>query len=264
MQKALGVYTNFSESSVVVGNAFGSTGDDGRESGTIGDVQALLDEGVYVSMLLGDADYNCGWYGGFGVANAINASGWDVAGFANVSTADGVVHGETRQAGSYAFTRVFYSGHEIPFYQPLLALTLFNRTISGVALADGTTNVSAHKTYRTSGDAYPGLREGNSTVQWSVVDASATYNTSTHVPNAASNKSSSDADAAAAKGRRAAAVLLDTRARATKSMAGRSGGNGGRSSGRKTGLMPQFETLLRKSSAGRTRVPVPVVRTQRA
>lgn len=55
VQAAIGAYQNFSEFSGTVGNSFGSTGDDDRESNTIEDVRKLLDDGVQVVMYAGDA-----------------------------------------------------------------------------------------------------------------------------------------------------------------------------------------------------------------
>lgn len=55
VQAAIGAYQNFSESSNTVGTAFGSTGDDDRMSGTIGDVRKLIESGVQVVMYFGDA-----------------------------------------------------------------------------------------------------------------------------------------------------------------------------------------------------------------
>lgn len=53
---AIGAFVNFSESSAYVGTAFGSTGDDDRESGTIEAVRELIAQGVYVVSYAGDAD----------------------------------------------------------------------------------------------------------------------------------------------------------------------------------------------------------------
>lgn len=53
---AIGAFVNFSESSSYVGTAFGSTGDDDRESGTIEAVRELISQGVYVVSYAGDAD----------------------------------------------------------------------------------------------------------------------------------------------------------------------------------------------------------------
>jgi carboxypeptidase C (cathepsin A) len=58
VQKAIGAYQNFSTSSRTVSSAFGNTGDDDRESGTIEACQKLLDAGIQVMLYYGDA-YIC-------------------------------------------------------------------------------------------------------------------------------------------------------------------------------------------------------------
>lgn len=55
VQKAIGAYQNFSESSGTVSAAFANTGDDDRPSGTIAACQKLLDAGVQVTLYYGDA-----------------------------------------------------------------------------------------------------------------------------------------------------------------------------------------------------------------
>ena len=55
VQAAIGAYQNFSEYSGTVGNAFGNTGDDDRESATIENVRKLLEAGVQVLLYFGDA-----------------------------------------------------------------------------------------------------------------------------------------------------------------------------------------------------------------
>jgi carboxypeptidase D len=61
VQKAIGAYTNYSDSSSTVGSAFSATGDDDREDGTVEAVRKLVEQGVYVVMYAGDADYICNW-----------------------------------------------------------------------------------------------------------------------------------------------------------------------------------------------------------
>lgn len=53
---AIGAFVNFTESSDYVGDAFGSTGDDDREDGTLEAVRDLVSQGVYVVQYAGDAD----------------------------------------------------------------------------------------------------------------------------------------------------------------------------------------------------------------
>lgn len=91
-----------------------------------------------------------------------------------------------KQSANFAFSRVYHSGHEVPFYQPLLSLEMFERVLAGVDLATGKTVVrgaGASGSYATVGTAKSTFREGNSTMQWEVLDPNATYNTTTNAPN---------------------------------------------------------------------------------
>lgn len=181
VQAAIGAYVNFTEGSESVWNAFSSTGDDGRIANTIEDLGKLIAQGVSVVMYAGDADYNCNWLGGQEVASMVEAPGYCNAGYVNITTDDGVVHGQVRQAGKFAFVRIYESGHEVPFYQPVVALSMFERVINGYDVATG--KVKANSRYKTVGPTESTYREGNSTIQWDVVDSSATYNTTTNEPN---------------------------------------------------------------------------------
>ncbi|KAK7515093.1 carboxypeptidase S1 [Phyllosticta citriasiana] len=181
VQEAIGAYQNFSEASDAVGNAFGTTGDDGRRMNSIQDVRNLLDASVQVVMYFGDADYNCNWLGGQVCADEIAASGYDAAGFVDLVTSDNVTHGQVRQAGLYSFVRIYESGHEVPFYQPLASLALLERALAGKDIATGATHVTPD--YLTKGSPTSDYREGNATVQMQVLPSNATYNTTTNAPN---------------------------------------------------------------------------------
>jgi len=181
VQSAIGAYQNFSESSSTVSTAFGTTGDDGRELNTVEDMRKLLDQGVTVMMYTGDADYNCNWLGGEVVSNEVNAPGFSSAGYVNVTTSDNIVHGQVRQAGAFSFVRIYDAGHEVPFYQPLVSLEIFKRAISNKDIATG--RKRAEGNYKTVGTAKSTYREGNSTVQFQVLNTTATYNTTTNGPN---------------------------------------------------------------------------------
>jgi carboxypeptidase D len=198
VQAAIGAYVNFTESSTPVGNAFGSTGDDDRLIGTVAALQKLHAQGVPIVMYHGDADYNCNWLGGQVVSNHVGAPGFSSAGYTNISTADGLVHGQVKQSGDFAFVRIYESGHEVPFYQPLAALQLLNRTLHRVDIATGKTAVTS--SYKTTGPKLSTFIEGNSTIQFSVVPPDTIYNTTTNAPN---NYTASTADSHKAKTRRA-------------------------------------------------------------
>ena len=75
---------------------------------------------------------------------------------------------------------------EVPFYQPEIALAIFERAIAGLDIATGLINVTSG--YRTVGTPTSDYREGNATVQFEVVNTNTTYNTTTNEPNPSSKK----------------------------------------------------------------------------
>lgn len=189
VQKAIGAFTNFTQGNGnlglgIVGTAFTDTGDDSRDDGVIAALQSLLKQGTRIMSYVGDADYNCNWIGNLAVSNEVNATGFSQAGFENITTSDGIVHGVVKQSGPYGFVRVYESGHQVPFYQPLTGLTLFSRLINGKDLATGNENAAAG--YLSVGPAVSTYHEGNATVVWEVLDSDATYNTTTNMPNPSS------------------------------------------------------------------------------
>ncbi|KAF2145885.1 uncharacterized protein K452DRAFT_219517 [Aplosporella prunicola CBS 121167] len=183
VQSAIGAFQNFSSFSPAVSTAFSGTGDDDRRMGTIEAVQTLLRQNVYVVLYFGDADFNCNWLGGLAVADEIAAPGYADAGFADLVTSDNVTHGQVRQAANFAFVRVFESGHEVPFYQPLASLELFERALADRDLVTGKEVVG--EAYLTKGPKTSDFREGNRTVQFKVLPEGARYNTSLDAPDPA-------------------------------------------------------------------------------
>ncbi|APA10658.1 hypothetical protein SS1G_12499 [Sclerotinia sclerotiorum 1980 UF-70] len=183
VQAAIGAFQNFTTGSNAVGNAFASTGDDDREAGTIEAVRALLTQGVYVAMMAGDADFNCNWLGGEVISQEVNAPNFSQAGYTNISTSDSIVHGQVKQSGLFSFSRIYESGHEVPFYQPLAALEIFQRVISRLDIETGLISIDANKTYLSVGTEKSTYREGNKTIQFEVLPAGSTYNTTLNGPN---------------------------------------------------------------------------------
>ncbi|KAI1092402.1 carboxypeptidase S1 [Rostrohypoxylon terebratum] len=179
LQSAIGAFINFTGNNVVY-EAFDNTGDDSREMGTIEDIRYLLSKGITVAIYAGDADYNCNWLGGEAVAEEIAAPGFSKAGYVDIVTSDNITHGQVKQAGKFSFTRIYESGHEVPFYQPLAALEYFERAIKGHDIQTG--RVPVHEKYLTKGTPKSTYRQGNATVQWDVLPANATYDTTTNQP----------------------------------------------------------------------------------
>jgi len=115
------------------------------------------------------------------VAALVSAPGYSSAGYVNVTTPDSIVHGQVKQAGHFSHVRVYEAGHEVPFYQPLISLAIFERAIDGKDIATGKKTVRSG--YKTVGPAESTYREGNSTIQFSVLPSNATYNTNINMPN---------------------------------------------------------------------------------
>ncbi|KAK4552518.1 hypothetical protein LTR86_010362 [Recurvomyces mirabilis] len=194
VQKAIGAYTNFTYAVTNLGagttaTAFGTTGDDARELGIIAANQKLLKQGVSILQYAGDADYNCNWLGGEAVAAEINAPGWKNAGYQNLTTSDGTVHGVVKQAGNFSFVRVYDAGHSVPFYKPAVALDMFSRMLANTDIATGRQKVTAG--YLSHGPAKSTYQNGNSTIQVDVVDPSCIYDTKTNVPDCPGNGTAS-------------------------------------------------------------------------
>lgn len=111
----------------------------------------------------------------------INATGYSSSGYTNISTSDNIVHGQVKQAGLFSFLRIYESGHEVPFYQPLASLEIFERALKQVDIATGNEQVA--EGYKTVGTPTSEYREGNKTVQFEVTSRNATYNTVLNAPD---------------------------------------------------------------------------------
>jgi carboxypeptidase C (cathepsin A) len=109
----MGAFTNYSDGSITSSLIYGVTGDGSREDGTIEALQGLLDRNVSVTIYVGDADFDCNWLGVEVVAAKINATGFPSAGYQNITTTDGIVRGQVKQAGKFSFVRVYQAGHYV-------------------------------------------------------------------------------------------------------------------------------------------------------
>lgn len=151
VKNALGVDLNYTMSNNPVYFAFQQTGDQAWPN-FLADLEEILDLPVRVTLIYGDADYICNWFGGEAVSLAANytaAPRFRQAGYVPF-VVDGTQLGETRQVGNFSFTRVYEAGHEVPYYQPAAALQLFNRTLQGVDIPEGVD--LAGKDFETQGE----------------------------------------------------------------------------------------------------------------
>ncbi|KAK5307723.1 hypothetical protein LTR99_000695 [Exophiala xenobiotica] len=141
VQNALGVDTNYTtDANDEVYYAFQQTGDFVFIN-LLSDLEQIINlSSVRVTLAYGDADYICNWFGGEAVSLAAqwpHAAEFAASGYTPF-VVNGVEFGETREYGNFSFTRIYESGHEVPYYQPVAALALFERAIGLKDIATGT------------------------------------------------------------------------------------------------------------------------------
>lgn len=76
------------------------------------DLEQIIDRGTSVSLVFGDADYICNWFGGEAISLALNHSTSDefrASGYTPYLV-DGQEFGAVRQYGKYSFTRLYDAG----------------------------------------------------------------------------------------------------------------------------------------------------------
>ncbi|KAF1851112.1 alpha/beta-hydrolase [Cucurbitaria berberidis CBS 394.84] len=153
VQQGLGIPINWTQSNSAVSRAFRGIGDYPRP-GWKEDLAYLLEEGIKVTLVYGDRDYACNWYGGELLSLAIpypNASSFAEAGYSNVVVNDTYIGGQVRQFGNLSFTRIYQAGHEVPAYQPETAYKIFQRALFNFDIATGNISTIDNPGYATKG-----------------------------------------------------------------------------------------------------------------
>ncbi|KAI4662126.1 uncharacterized protein J4E88_010916 [Alternaria novae-zelandiae] len=153
VQQGLGVPLNWTQSNSAVSRAFRGIGDYPRP-GWKEDLAYLLEEGIKVTLVYGDRDYACNWYGGELLSLAIpydNATSFADAGYAPVVVNDTYIGGQVRQYGNLSFTRVYEAGHEVPAYQPETAYKIFTRALFNRDISTGNISTTETPDYASEG-----------------------------------------------------------------------------------------------------------------
>ncbi|KAL5114535.1 hypothetical protein ACEQ8H_007568 [Pleosporales sp. CAS-2024a] len=153
VQQGLGVPLNWTQSNGASSRAFRDIGDYPRP-GWKEDLAYLLEEGIKVTLVYGDRDYACNWYGGELLSLAIpyaNATLFAAAGYQDLIVNDSYIGGQVRQYGNLSFTRVYEAGHEVPSYQPETAFKIFTRALFNYDIATGKIATGSNPTYGTKG-----------------------------------------------------------------------------------------------------------------
>ncbi|EMD67611.1 hypothetical protein COCSADRAFT_290988 [Bipolaris sorokiniana ND90Pr] len=153
VQQDLGVSLNWTQSNSAVSKSFRGIGDYPRPNWKE-DLAYLLEEGIKVTLVYGDRDYACNWYGGELLSLAIpykNANSFATAGYAPVVVNDTYIGGQVRQYGNLSFTRVYEAGHEVPAYQPETAYKIFMRSLFNRDISTGNVSTANNTSYATEG-----------------------------------------------------------------------------------------------------------------
>ncbi|CZR58507.1 related to carboxypeptidase [Phialocephala subalpina] len=129
VMSAIGAQSTYAECPDAPYEKFASTGDDARSF--LSTLSTVVQSGITTLIWAGDADWICNWFGGLASAEAIVYSGSSAFKSKAVSsyTISGVAGGTFKSEGNLSWLRVFGAGHEVPFYQPALALQAFTQTM---------------------------------------------------------------------------------------------------------------------------------------
>ncbi|TVY82157.1 Carboxypeptidase S1 [Lachnellula suecica] len=132
---AIGAKATYAECPDAPYEGFANTGDDSRSF--LATLSTVVQSGITVLLWAGDADWICNWFGGLAVANAITYSGSTAFNAKAVTnyTVNGVAGGTFKTVNNLSWLRVFGAGHEVPYYQPALALQAFTQTMSKKAIS---------------------------------------------------------------------------------------------------------------------------------
>lgn len=176
--EAIGAAQTYVESADPIYFAFADAADSLRSS--ISAMQKIMSKNITLVLHSGDADYICNWYGNEMVANSLGGKSFLKTGYEDMKIDETETPGQVKQNGAFAFARIYYSGHEVPWYQPAAAFAIHNRTLLNMDLATGTQQISAR--YATMGSPTSTHREGNATVQTGPIPSDAIYNYTSHAP----------------------------------------------------------------------------------
>lgn len=135
IQTKIGAKVKYQECPTAPYNKFAATGDDSRTY--LGNLSTVVQSGVQTLIWAGDADWICNWYGVLNAANDIDYDGQAEFKSKALSayTVNGVHKGDFKTVGNLSFLRAFAAGHEVPYYQPELALQVFIQTMQKKAIS---------------------------------------------------------------------------------------------------------------------------------
>ncbi|KAL8812102.1 MAG: hypothetical protein Q9223_005209 [Gallowayella weberi] len=135
VMKAIGAQSTYQECPNAPYQNFAATGDHSRSF--LPQLSDVVRSGIQTVIWAGDTDWICNWIGNQAAAQAVSYP--EQSALANEPLANytvaGRVAGTFKAAGKLSFARIFGAGHEVPFYQPEVALQVFIQTMKGLPLS---------------------------------------------------------------------------------------------------------------------------------
>ncbi|KAG9031380.1 hypothetical protein FRB95_002811 [Tulasnella sp. JGI-2019a] len=131
IQTKIGAAVTYAECPDAPYEKFANTGDDSRT--WLPQLSTLANSKMKILIWAGDADYICNWMGGYAAVSAM--SWYGSTAFANTAftnvTVGGVAAAQVKNVDNFTFARVYGAGHEVPYYQPKVALAFLEQVIAG-------------------------------------------------------------------------------------------------------------------------------------
>ncbi|KAG9000784.1 hypothetical protein FRB94_005164 [Tulasnella sp. JGI-2019a] len=138
VQKAIGAEVKYSDGNTSVFDKFVKGGDPTRtrlpQLGNLADMKLkILICMNNMNHQYGDANYICNWTGGLALSLNMNwygRTGFGKAPFQDITIGRSGVVATVVNVDNFSFARVFNAGHEVPFYQPVVALEFLRQAIA--------------------------------------------------------------------------------------------------------------------------------------
>ncbi|GME26731.1 carboxypeptidase s1 [Neofusicoccum parvum] len=133
--KAIGAQSTYQECPSGPYYKFASTGDNPRSF--LPELNSVVQSGLTTLVWAGDADWICNWMGNYDVAQQVEFDGQTSFRATSLKsyTVNGKASGTFKTVDNFSFLRAFEAGHEVPYYQPELALQVFKQTMQGKAIS---------------------------------------------------------------------------------------------------------------------------------
>ncbi|KAK1673177.1 serine carboxypeptidase [Colletotrichum godetiae] len=127
VMKAIGAKSEYQECPQAPYDKFTSTGDGQRSFLT--KLQDITKKDVQVLIWAGDADFICNYIGNYNAAKKIGGEEFEKAEMKDFNM-NGKKMGEYKNVKNLSWLRVHEAGHEVPAYQPEVALEAFKQTMA--------------------------------------------------------------------------------------------------------------------------------------